>query len=51
MPLSDTEQRFLTAARVARLATADEDGRPHIVPIRCGTPSGHTLSTENPSQP
>ena len=26
-------QRRATAARVARLATADADGRPHIVPI------------------
>jgi PPOX class probable F420-dependent enzyme len=33
MPISDAEHRFLTTARVARLATADEDGRPHVVPI------------------
>jgi PPOX class probable F420-dependent enzyme len=33
MPFSDAERRFLAAARVARLATADEHGRPHAVPI------------------
>jgi PPOX class probable F420-dependent enzyme len=27
------ERAYLTAARVARLATADADGRPHAVPI------------------
>lgn len=33
MVLSDTERQFLTAAPVARLATADENGRPHVIPI------------------
>lgn len=33
MSPSDAEHRFLATARVARLATADEDGRPHVVPI------------------
>ena len=31
--LSEDERRFLAAARVARLATADRDGRPHVVPV------------------
>jgi PPOX class probable F420-dependent enzyme len=32
--LSETEARsLLGSARVARLATADEDGRPHLVPV------------------
>ena len=26
-------KRFLRSARVAHLATADEDGRPHVIPI------------------
>jgi PPOX class probable F420-dependent enzyme len=31
--LTDRQRRFLGAARVARLATADAAGRPHVVPI------------------
>lgn len=31
--LSPRERAFLERARVARLATADADGRPHVVPI------------------
>jgi PPOX class probable F420-dependent enzyme len=31
--LTDEQRRFLDAARVARLATADRAGRPHVVPI------------------
>lgn len=30
---SDEEYQFLTSARIARLATADGEGRPHVVPI------------------
>jgi len=30
---SPAEREFLSAARVARLATADAQGRPHVVPI------------------
>jgi len=30
---ADVQQSRLTAARVARLATTDPDGRPHLVPI------------------
>lgn len=35
MPSLDREQtrRLVTAARVARLATVDADGRPHLVPV------------------
>ncbi len=31
--LSELERRFLDAARVAHLATADEAGAPHVVPV------------------
>ena len=31
--LTDQERRFLEAGRVARLATADAEGRPHVVPV------------------
>jgi len=31
--LTDQQRRFLEAGRVARLATADAAGRPHVVPI------------------
>jgi len=31
--LSDSERAFLADARVARLATADAAGRPHVVPV------------------
>ena len=31
--LTDPERRFLEAGRVARLATADARGRPHVVPV------------------
>jgi PPOX class probable F420-dependent enzyme len=31
--LTDQQRRFLAAQRVARLATADVAGRPHVVPI------------------
>ncbi|WP_227354891.1 TIGR03668 family PPOX class F420-dependent oxidoreductase [Haladaptatus salinisoli] len=30
---SERERRFVSNARVARLATVDRDGRPHVVPI------------------
>ena len=36
------EDERLTAARVARLATTDPDGRPHLVPIVFAL-EGHTL--------
>lgn len=31
--LDDLERRYLAAARVGRLATADAAGRPHVVPV------------------
>ena len=31
--LSDDEWRFVRGARVARLATADKDAAPHVVPV------------------
>jgi PPOX class probable F420-dependent enzyme len=31
--VTDEQRRFLAAGRVARLATADAAGRPHVVPI------------------
>jgi PPOX class probable F420-dependent enzyme len=40
--LTDQQRRFLDAQRVARLATADAAGRPHVVPI-CYAPSGDTV--------
>ena len=33
MPLTDTQARFLAESRVARLATADANGRPHAIPV------------------
>ncbi len=32
-PLTESQARFLADARVARLATADADGRPHVIPV------------------
>ena len=32
-PLTESQVRFLAKARVARLATADADGRPHAIPV------------------
>ncbi len=31
--LTEAEGTFVLAQRVARLATADADGRPHVVPV------------------
>lgn len=33
MDLSEAERAYIAAARVGRLATADADGRPHVVPV------------------
>ena len=33
LPLTEPQARFLADARVARLATADADGRPHAIPV------------------
>ena len=40
--LADQQRRFLDAHRVARLATADAAGRPHVVPI-CYALTGDTV--------
>ena len=32
-PLTESQARFLADARVARLATADDGGRPHAIPV------------------
>lgn len=33
MALSEPERRYLATARIGRLATADDAGRPHVVPV------------------
>lgn len=33
MLLSETQRRYVETARVGRLATADGEGRPHVIPI------------------
>jgi PPOX class probable F420-dependent enzyme len=40
--LTDQQGRFLEASRVARLATADAAGRPHVVPV-CYALIGRTV--------
>jgi PPOX class probable F420-dependent enzyme len=40
--LTEEQRRFLDAQRVARLATADAAGRPHVVPV-CYALSGTTV--------
>jgi|SRR5579872_4799481 len=40
--LSEDERRFLAAARVAHLATADRHARPHVVPV-CFAIAGASL--------
>ena len=32
-PLTESQARFLADARIGRLATADADGRPHVIPV------------------
>ncbi len=32
-PLNESQARFLADARVGRLATADAEGRPHVIPV------------------
>lgn len=41
-PLTELQTRFLADARVARLATADADGRPHVIPV-CFVFTGKTI--------
>jgi PPOX class probable F420-dependent enzyme len=40
--LSDPQRRFVDAARVSRLATADAKGVPHLVPV-CHVVEGNSL--------
>ena len=40
--LTDDQRRFLDAHRVARLATAEARGRPHVIPI-CFVAKGDTV--------
>ena len=40
--LSQIEEAFLARSRIARLATADRDGAPHVVPV-CFVIAGQTL--------
>jgi PPOX class probable F420-dependent enzyme len=40
--LTDDQRRFLDGQRVARLATADSGGRPHVIPI-CFVAVGNTV--------
>ena len=43
MPLlTDSQARFLADARVARLATADADGQPQVIPV-CFTYDGEAI--------
>lgn len=52
--LGDDEQAVLEAARVARLATADAEGRPHVVPIcyaLVGAETGPALVTSIDEKP
>jgi len=51
--LADRERHFLEAERVARLATADAAGRPHVVPV-CYALEGDTVYftiDEKPKRP
>lgn len=40
--LTEEQRQFLDAQRVARLATADAGGRPHVIPI-CFVTAGETV--------
>jgi PPOX class probable F420-dependent enzyme len=44
MPLTPRQARFVDSLRVARLATAGNDGQPHIVPI-CFARNGDAIYT------
>ncbi len=48
--MSDAEASFVAAHRVGRLATADENGGPHVVPI-CYAFDGHHIYTAIDSKP
>jgi coenzyme F420-0:L-glutamate ligase/coenzyme F420-1:gamma-L-glutamate ligase len=48
--VSVAERRFLTAARVARLATVDASGNPHVIPV-CFAVVGDRLFTPLDQKP
>ncbi len=50
MALSDTERQYLDTARVGRLATADSEGRPHVVPV-CFTVVADSIVTPLDEKP
>jgi PPOX class probable F420-dependent enzyme len=50
MPLSDPARARLRSARVGRLATADADGRPNVVPV-CFALAGDRLVTPVDEKP
>ena len=52
MQLPETEARArLTAARVARLATVDEAGAPHLVPVTFALHEGRLVTAVDESEP
>lgn len=50
MPIEDSARAFITTQRVARLATVDPAGHPHIVPI-CFVLDGGTVYTAIDAKP
>ncbi|MFC4407250.1 pyridoxamine 5'-phosphate oxidase family protein [Haloarchaeobius iranensis] len=44
MSLSEAERRYLCEARVGRLATADDDGRPNVLPVCFALDDGAIVS-------
>lgn len=50
MTWSDTEREYLETARVGRLATVDEEGRPHAVPV-CFAVAGGAVVTPVDEKP
>jgi len=42
--MTPVERRYLSAARVGRLATADLEGRPHVVPVCFALQEGDIVS-------
>ena len=49
-PLSESQARFLAGARVARLATADTEGKPHVIPVcfACGNECIYIVLDQKP---
>jgi PPOX class probable F420-dependent enzyme len=50
MAIGAADQRFIEAQRVGRLATVDEHGHPHIVPV-CFAVDGETVYTAIDEKP